>query len=159
MLVYRRLEELVVSSKDPERDDKLNQWDLVEQFFSEFQNPDGSFRSFYKSYNEPHEFRNLLERDLRGLIERHFDSTPPEKTDFPVKPGSKTWDTSKPPFPGLRSFTPDDSPVFYGRDREIDHLIQIVGDSKNRSLLWWALRVPANRRWYGLDCYPELIKL
>ena len=132
VLVYRCLKEPKVGLKDPERDEILKQWDLVEEFFSEFRNPDGSFRSFYKSYNEPHEFRSLLERDLRGLIERHFSSRPPEKPHFPEKPSAQTWDTSKSPFPGLRSFTPDDAPVFYGRDREIDQLIQIVGDPNNR---------------------------
>lgn len=113
VLVYRRLEELVVGSKDPERDEKLRQWDLVEEFFSDFRNPDGSFRSFYKSYNEPHEFRSLLERDLRDLIERHFDSSPPDKLNLLEKSQAPTWDKSKPPFPGLRSFTSDEAPVFF----------------------------------------------
>jgi hypothetical protein len=155
VLVYRCLKEPSVGMKDPKRDEKLGQWDLVEKFFSDFQFPDGSFRSFYKSYNEPHEFRSLLERDLRDLVERYFDSTPSEKLILSEKPKAPTWDKSKPPFPGLRPFTPDEAPVFYGRNREIDQLIQIVSNSDNRftavvgasgsgkSSLVWAGLLPA----------------
>ena len=132
VLVYRCLKEPKVGLKDPERDEKSKQWDLVEQFFSEFRNPDGSFRSFYKSYNEPYEFRSLLERDLRGLMEQHFDSTPPEKPHFPEKPSAQTWDTSKSPFPGLRAFTLEEALIFYGRGREIDELISKISEPDSR---------------------------
>jgi len=129
VLVYRCLKELSVGMKDPERNEKLRQWDLVEKFFSDFQFPDGSFRSFYKSYNEPHEFRSLLERNLRDLIERHFDPTPSEKLHLPEKSKAPTWDESKPPFPGLRAFSPKEALIFYGRGREIDELISKLSES------------------------------
>jgi hypothetical protein len=134
VLVYRCLKEPSVGMKDPERDEKNRQWDLVEEFFAELKNADGSFRRFSKSYNEPHEFRQLLERDIRGLIEQRFDTASPETPHITQKP-EPSWDKSKPPFPGLRTFTTKESPIFYGRDREIDQLVQIFGDSTSRFLL------------------------
>ena len=34
------------------------------------------------------------------------------------------------PFPGLRAFTPDDAPIFFGRGRETDELIKKVSESR-----------------------------
>jgi formylglycine-generating enzyme required for sulfatase activity len=132
VLIYRRLEEVIVGTKDPERDEKLRQWDLVEAFFEEFRNPDGSYRHSYKEYYKPHEFMRVLERDLRSLIENHLGSIPPEKRHFHEKLKVAVWDRTAPPFPGLRPFTPDEAHIFYSRDRQIDQLIRIVSDSNNR---------------------------
>ena len=41
ILVYRRTEEPKVGVKDPARNEKFRQYDLVEQFFGRFENPDG----------------------------------------------------------------------------------------------------------------------
>lgn len=44
-----------------------------------------------------------------------------------------TWTGS--PFPGLRAFTPDDAPIFFGRDRETDALVRKLCDSTCRFIL------------------------
>lgn len=44
-----------------------------------------------------------------------------------------TWSGS--PFPGLRTFTPLDAPVFFGRERETDFLVAKLSDSRCRLLL------------------------
>ena len=43
VLVYRRKKPPCVDLNDPTRDEILKQYDLVEAFFTEFRNPDGSF--------------------------------------------------------------------------------------------------------------------
>ena len=37
-----------------------------------------------------------------------------------------TWTSSRPPYPGLESFTEEDAPVFFGRDQEIEQLLDNV---------------------------------
>src|SRR3954452_5150686 len=44
IFIYRRTEEPMVGMKDPARAEKFRQYELVEQFFERFMNPDGSFR-------------------------------------------------------------------------------------------------------------------
>ena len=56
VLVYRRKKPPSVDLDDPQRDEKIRQWSLVESFFSEFRNPDGSLKRFYKAYDEPSDF-------------------------------------------------------------------------------------------------------
>ena len=68
VLLYRRKTPSPVLPNDPKRDEIIKQWDLVESFFSEFRNSDGSFKSFYKEYDEPSDFKDLLDADLRDTI-------------------------------------------------------------------------------------------
>src|SRR3954451_7297912 len=44
IFVYWRTEEPKIGARDPAREEKLRQYDLVEKFLSRFKNPDGSFR-------------------------------------------------------------------------------------------------------------------
>jgi hypothetical protein len=48
---------------------------------------------------------------------------------MPVEPA---W--TRPPYPGLRSFMPDEGPIFFGRGREIDTLIARLRDQAQRFL-------------------------
>jgi hypothetical protein len=73
VLVYRRKRPPDVNLADPERKEKEKQWDLVEKFFAEFRNPDGSFRSFFKEYEKPSDFEKMLEQDLRDLVTQYPD--------------------------------------------------------------------------------------
>ena len=38
----------------------------------------------------------------------------------------RTWDKSKRPFPGLRPFTPDDAPIFFGRTKAIGDVLEAL---------------------------------
>ncbi len=155
VLVYRGTKELEVRANDPQRDARLSQWDLVTAFFSEFRNPDGSIRHNYKEYGEPHEFRSLLERDLRPIVERVVGDPPGNKASAtPVSPDC-TWPQQKAPYPGLRPFTPKEAPVFRGRDRETGQLLDMLGarakrfvavvgaSGSGKSSLVWAGLLPA----------------
>jgi WD40 repeat protein len=39
---------------------------------------------------------------------------------------SFAWDATRPPFPGLEPFAIEDAPVFFGRDREVEHLLELM---------------------------------
>jgi WD40 repeat protein len=39
---------------------------------------------------------------------------------------SQSWDSTRPPYPGLRAFTADDAAVFFGRSEETRHLVDLV---------------------------------
>lgn len=130
VLVYRRQQPPDVNLADPKRKEKEKQWDLVEEFFAEFRNPDGSYQRFFKGYNEPSDFKDLLEQDLRDRITQFLDSHPPDKIEVPVNIKKPTWEES--PFPGLRAFTPEEDLIFYGRGREIDELISELSKTEYR---------------------------
>src|SRR4051794_16819250 len=68
ILVYRRTDELKVGPKGPARDEKLRQYDLVEEFFERFKNPDRSTRGGVTSYKTPAEFKKSLANDLKHLV-------------------------------------------------------------------------------------------
>lgn len=130
VLVYRRKKPPDVNLADPQRKEKEKQWDLVEEFFAEFRNPDGSFKSFYKEYDEPSNFRDLLDGDPRDCITKYLDSHPPAKTEAAPVTQKPFWEAS--PFPGLRAFRPNEALIFYGRGREIDGLIHKLSNSESR---------------------------
>ena len=64
--------------------------------------------------------------------------------------GLPAWPAS--PFPGLRAFTDKDAPIFFGRGREIDDLVDRIGRSRfvtvvgasgsGKSSLVWAGLIP-----------------
>ena len=74
VFVYRRKEPPALSLRDPELKEKERQWELVEEFFREFRNPDGSFKRFYQEYDQPSDFEALLNNDLRDRITIYLES-------------------------------------------------------------------------------------
>lgn len=77
------------------------------------------------TYEHPSDFERALEQHLREIIRQVLDSYPPViklVTPFPSPAEPPLWKGS--PFPGLRAFTPADAPIFFGRGRETDGLLQ-----------------------------------
>src|SRR4051794_26847413 len=74
ILAYRRTEELKVGPRGPARDEKLRQYDLVEEFFECFKNPDQSTRSGVTLYKTPEEFKERLANDLKNLVRERLRS-------------------------------------------------------------------------------------
>jgi formylglycine-generating enzyme required for sulfatase activity len=130
VLVYRRQKPPDVNLADPERKEKEQQWEQVERFFDEFRNPDGSFRRYYKAYAKPSDFKEVLTQDLRDLLAAYLESHFSDKADGAGIIQEVIW--KEPPFPGLRPFTPEESLIYFGRDREIDQLIEMLDDSQRR---------------------------
>jgi hypothetical protein len=134
ILLYRRTEKCLLDPSDQEFKHKLDQWEKVQSFFLSFQNTDGSLRAGYNSYGSPDQFAKELDAHLKSLIHRRLKSRKARRAveasrqliALPLWKGS--------PFPGLRPFTADDAPIFFGRGREIDGLVGQLSDSANRFL-------------------------
>lgn len=125
LIVYRRTEEPLISLKDENFVQKGKQFIYVEQFFESFVNPDGSLEQGYNQYEKPEDFRRDFETHLENLVTRLLEEqTPPAPEPESVTKALKPWTGS--PFPGLRAFMPDDSPIFFGRGRETDALVRRV---------------------------------
>ena len=87
VVVYRRTEKKLLTVDDPKFDEKRQQYQRVEEFFSQFTNPDGSIGGGYNSYETPDKFRQLFEIDIRELLDTVLriptDDAP--KQEKPVK--------------------------------------------------------------------------
>jgi formylglycine-generating enzyme required for sulfatase activity len=94
--VYRRDEEPQIGLKDLQREEKIEQWDRVEQFFDSMKNTDGSIADGVNPYKTPDEFATRFEKDLRSFLERvlsgnHKPSLPKAaKRNEPLSPAAQT---------------------------------------------------------------------
>jgi len=130
--VYRRGESPLVPLGDPEHDEKKKQWDLVQAFFKEFRNPDGSYRIFCKEYNEPSGFKDLLDEDLRDFVTSYLEDHPLDTVEVSMSPEEPIWEPSRAPYPGLRAFVPEEAIIFYGRGKETDALVNELSQPNKR---------------------------
>jgi hypothetical protein len=122
IFIYRRIEEPKIGMDDPALEEKLWQYGFIKQFFKRFKNPDGSFRGNVTDYDTPTAFKERLATDLKRLLRDRIGVSHTVSTAavVPVWTGS--------PYPGLRAFTPDEGPIFFGRGREVDALIARLRD-------------------------------
>jgi len=128
-VVYRRTEEPKIGMDDPEFMAKYEQRKKVKDFFAGFTNPDGSIKQGYNMYTQPEDFRREFETHLRKLVARLITEQPQvQQPAQPQVPAKATWQGS--PFPGLRAFTEKEAEIFFGRGRETDKLVQMVGQSR-----------------------------
>ena len=149
ILVYHRRKGPVLELDPNQRESievKMNSIQEVRDFLDSCHGEDGSFAN---PYQEPSEFKTAVEKDLkqviRELLESENDPPPSAAIDAPLWEGS--------PFPGLRTLTVRDAPVFHGRDREVDLLMErikngsrfiaVIGASgSGKSSLVWAGLIP-----------------
>lgn len=126
LLVYRRTEERLLNHRDDDFEERLAQLRHVDEFFRQFQNEDGSIRQGYNSYRVPDEFREKLDAHIREVLFKILN-----QSEVPAVPQADIvaplWNGS--PFPGLRSLTPRDEPIFFGRGRETDALVKRVSSA------------------------------
>lgn len=134
VLVYRRDEVPSFKPDDPEFDSNVEQWRIVQQFFCDFRNVDGSIRGGVNEYDTPDSLEKRLTDHLREIVSQHVASheatltsagnvgtgAPEEEAQAPA-----LWKGS--PFPGLRAFDERDAPIYFGRGRETDALIRGLG--------------------------------
>ncbi len=137
VLVYRREEVPTISLGDPKREEMLQQYKLVEGFFSAFVNPDKSLGGAYHGYGGPSAFKELLEDHLRELIWERFqqeitDSTPEFVPATPPDEPAEIWQGN--PYRGLSAFGDADAPIFFGRGAETDDLIRRMSSPRKRFL-------------------------
>lgn len=142
VLVYRRKDPRKAKLCDPEIISRRTQFLEVERFFKLFSNPEGVIECSYNKYEFPRDlpetvearkftqdFREMLERHLRARIHHVLETESPlPKTakGRKVIPALPLWPGS--PFPGLRAFTEEDAPIFFGRAPKIDGLIEKLID-------------------------------
>jgi HEAT repeat protein len=122
VLLYRRTADVLISLNDPDREEKTRQHDRVRDFFRRLRDPEsGAILRGHKDYTTPEKFRDELTTDLREVLHRLVVG--------PAAPDAgPRWEGS--PFPGLRSFTPKDAPIYFGRGRETDELVSRVDASR-----------------------------
>jgi HEAT repeat protein/energy-coupling factor transporter ATP-binding protein EcfA2 len=129
--IYRRTEKPQIDLSAPDVIDRYQQYQQVDKFFEQFKNADGSLRGGINQYESPAEFQTFIENDLKEMIlqvlERPETASPIEPPPTAELPPS-IWKGS--PFPGLRAFTADDEPIFFGRDRETDALVNRVRENQ-----------------------------
>lgn len=126
LLVYRRTQEITLAPTDAEFMAKYEQWQQVTAFFEEFKNPDGSLKQGYNTYLTPDDFRKNLEHHLKTLIQRRLSDIGDPPASMTIT--RKVWTRS--PFPGLVAFTEKDAPIFFGRGRETDELVETLRQSR-----------------------------
>ena len=159
VVIYRRSEEPLIRLRDPQRAEKINDYERVETFIAGLRAAQ-IIRSAKPpeiiEYTTPDHFREQFGARLKTLvIQRLTDSA-----QVPLVHGTaegrvtplEIWRGS--PFPGLRAFTEKDAPIFFGRGREVDGLIErfstldcrflaVIGSSgSGKSSLVWAGLLP-----------------
>ena len=130
--VYRRKGAPEYAANDPELPIKLDQWHKLENFFANFTNPDGSLNSGINPYEAPDDFRQQFEHHLRDRLDKLLETLPTGNTQqsTAITATTPSWQGS--PYPGLEAFTPEQAPIYFGRGREIDQLLQQFADPKVR---------------------------
>jgi formylglycine-generating enzyme required for sulfatase activity len=133
--LYRRDQVPNPDFEDPDYEEKKTQWGQVKVFFSSLVNDDDSIKGGVNSYQAPDDFRRLFEQHLRdqltGLLVtagNHEGRAEPTTDEAPPQPPQWTDD----PYPGLDAFVAEQAPIFFGRGRETDQLLQLLSDPKVR---------------------------
>lgn len=125
VMVYRRNQELALNPDDPTFEQRLEQYRRVKKFFKNFESDEGILVRAYNTYTQPDSFRQLVAQHLRKVIDDLLKT--PELLRSNADDGEANlvaWEGS--PFPGLRAFTEDDAPIFFGRGSETDDLVNEV---------------------------------
>lgn len=128
VLVYRRTD----TPPYPDDDDPdvliefATQRKRVNQFFEDFRGKAGEYRKSHTEYTSPDDFREQFMQDalllVKELLALHTDAPDIETEEPEVESIRIVWKGS--PFPGLRAFTQDDEPIFFGRGYETADLIK-----------------------------------
>ena len=125
ILVYRRKDDVALNPADPSFMKNYEQWKKVQDFFTSFvDETTGAIHMGVNEYSKPEEFRRNFELHLKSLLTTILSEPLPQKTeqiddDIVVR---EIWEGS--PFPGLRSYTEKEAPIFFGRGLETDDLIK-----------------------------------
>lgn len=159
--LYRCAEEPFVSQKDPQRDEKNRQFDLVEQFFRQFQDADGRYTGGVNAYATHADFKALFKGQLLTYL-RHLRDNP--RMETPVHPTKDRFTGI--PYRGLTALDETDAPIFFGREAETlavqsrvenKPLVMVLGASgSGKSSLVGAGVLPKLRQrgWKIVRCVP-----
>ncbi|NDJ77993.1 MAG: SUMF1/EgtB/PvdO family nonheme iron enzyme [Chloroflexi bacterium] len=137
IMAYRRTVDEPLAMDDPDFFTKREQRAQVESFFGTFHNEAGALRDNYNTYTSRRAFLEHVEHHLTLLIELLLDAPPLpqevfEELEEPTPPPPPRWLGM--PYPGLRPFMPEEAPIFCGRARETEALIERLSDPAGRFL-------------------------
>lgn len=142
VVIYRRMEDPDIRPSDPKRDKKLKQYDLLQEFFrSEIFFKEGQILRGVNTYTTTEDFRSQFEGHLEELVIEYLqklesknspDIFPEEEVENEniITIQAEDWPVGKSPFPGLRAFTEEDAPIFFGRGHETDLLIKKIANHR-----------------------------
>jgi hypothetical protein len=122
VLVYHKIAAATVPLGDPDWERKSEQYSALQSYLSSLreQLATGGL-GMVQQFESLTDFRVTLDAHLRQLIARRTRTWPPRSGQM-----ATTWDGNPPPYPGLLAFTPADSAFFFGRDREVDTLVELI---------------------------------
>jgi hypothetical protein len=131
--VYRRMGAPQFAIDDPDLTEIQEQWRKLENFFASFINPDKTLAGGINAYEAPDQFRQKFETHLRNRLDELLETlpiiNPSQSVEIPLT-NQPLWTDS--PYPGLEAFTPEQSPIYFGRGREVDQLLTQFAESKTR---------------------------
>jgi energy-coupling factor transporter ATP-binding protein EcfA2 len=104
--------------------EQFEEKERVDQYFQSdfFVGPDRSLQRGYEIISNEDSFRTLLKRGIEKSVTEVLSKIPPSGTAS--TPRAPQWHGS--PFPGLRTFTKEDAPIFFGRSRDTYDLVKHV---------------------------------
>ena len=76
ILVYRRIDKILIDADDPKSDDKREQYRKAQAFFDRFKNHDGLYRGGFTDYATPTDFLSRLEKDLKAILQKRLKAAP-----------------------------------------------------------------------------------
>ncbi|GAB2957677.1 nSTAND1 domain-containing NTPase [Saccharothrix stipae] len=112
VLVYHKTAPATVALGDPDWHAKAQQYQALRGYLDTLRE-----RGVVQEFADLGEFRSLVDAHLRSLIARRTR---------PAGPRRPRWDATRSPYPGLQAFTTADADTFFGRDREVDALVELV---------------------------------
>jgi hypothetical protein len=130
LVVYRRTEKIMLNPDDHDFDDKVRQYSRVKDFFAKFRDPvSGAILQGYNQFEKPEDFRREFSTHLRVLVKKILDKSEARETDQTGNVKQiDVWSVS--PFPGLEAFSERHEPIFFGRGRETDSLVDKVANNR-----------------------------
>src|SRR3954454_16193706 len=118
VLVYKRKGDPIIPAKPKEQRDRiLEQYDLLDSFFTKLTQEDGYYVVGTNSYAGLDQFENKFETAMRKVFNRMVPAGVPGSS-IPLR----SWTTGS-PFRGLRHFDFEHAPIFFGRTRAVDELL------------------------------------
>ncbi|MDD5320712.1 MAG: SUMF1/EgtB/PvdO family nonheme iron enzyme [Methylococcales bacterium] len=117
---------------DPNFATIVEQWDKVKKFFAAFTNPDGSLAGGINPYETPDDFRQQFEHHLRDRLDKLLETLPATNVSQTAVKNITVPRWAASPYSGLEAFTPEQAPIYFGRGREIDQMLQQFADPKVR---------------------------
>lgn len=118
VLIYKRKGDPIIPAKPKENRDRiLQQYDLLDSFFTKLTQEDGYYVVGTNSYAGLDQFEVKFETAMRKLLDR-FVPAGISGTAVPTK----SWTTGS-PFRGLRHFDFEHASIFFGRTRAVDELL------------------------------------